>query len=247
MYCLTCHAQLEPGDRRCWHCGRKTRPLLYPGAVYAIVVAVLALVLYVGVNRLWSAAREHGRAAAAPRTSVAQTTVAPTTAPPTSTGTTVAPTPQPVKATGIDVSSQTGSATNGCGQATSYDAANLQDGDPSTAWRVKGDGTGQTIRLALAGPTHLTSVGLLPGYAKVDNCTSADRFKQMRKVASVSWTFDGGAKVAQSFQPTPQIQTEAVDVVTTSVTIEITATTPGDGSLDYTPISEIALLGTPVG
>ena len=36
MYCLTCHAQLEPGDRRCWHCGRKTRPLLYPGALYAL-------------------------------------------------------------------------------------------------------------------------------------------------------------------------------------------------------------------
>jgi hypothetical protein len=246
MYCLTCHAQLEPGDRRCWHCGRKTRPVLYPGALYAIVVAVLALVLYIGVNRLWDAARDHGKAEAAPPPTT-PTTLPPTTAPPTSTAPTVAPPAQPVKATGVDVSSQTGSATNGCGQSTSYDAANLQDGDPSTAWRVKGDGTGQTIRLTLPGPTHLTSVGLLPGYAKVDSCTSADRFKQMRKVSSVTWTFDGGAEVAQTFQPTTEIQNQAVDVVTTTVTIEITATAPGDGSLDYTPISEIALLGAPAG
>ena len=61
----------------------------------------------------------------------------------------------------------------------------------------------------------------------------------MRKMTGVRWTFANGATVDQSFTADRTMQSLPVDVVTTTVTLEILGTTaPGD--LDYTPISEIA-------
>jgi len=247
VYCPRCHAALEPDDRRCWACGRRLGPSITRPAFYTLVVAGLAFVLVVGVNRLWAAAQERGdaedarkHAAATVVTTVPTTAVAVTTVPG---ATTVPPVPQPVKAT-VAASAQTGAAQNGCGETTSYDPANVQDGDPSTAWRTQGDGTGQTLQLTLAAPTHLTQVGLIPGYDKIDSCTAADRFAQMRKVTGVRWTFADGTSVEQTFTPDRTMQMKAVDVVTPTVTVEILGTTPA-GELDYTPISEIALVGYP--
>jgi hypothetical protein len=217
-----------------------TRP-----ALYTIVTAGLAVVLLVGVNRLWAAAHEQGDAQKAPHPAK---TAAPTTAPPTTPASTAAPTttapptPGPIHAASVDASSQTAAGQNGCGQPTNYDPGNVQDGDPGTAWRTAGDGTGQTVHLVLSGPTHLTTVGLIPGYDRIDPCTQANRFNQMRKVTSVTWTFDGGTTAKQTFAAQPTMQTIDVSVVTTAVTVEITGTTRSSG-LDYTPISEIALTG----
>jgi len=249
VYCPKCHAALERNDRRCWACGRRLGPSFTRPAAYTIVVAALAVVLIVGANRLWAAADERGQAEEARKnapattsTTVAPTVTAPTTAAPGATA--APPTPAAVKAT-VAASAQTGSAQNGCAEVTTYDPANVQDGDPSTAWRTVGDGTGQTLQLTLAAPTHLTQVGLIPGYDKIDSCTAADRFAQMRKVTGVRWTFaPSGATVDQPFAPDRTMQMAGVDVVATSVTVEIVGTTaPGD--LDYTPISEIALVGYP--
>jgi len=120
----------------------------------------------------------------------------------------------------------------------------VQDGNPATAWRTLGDGTGQTLQLTLPAPTHLTQVGLIPGYDKVDDCTAADRFAQMRKVTSVRWTFAGGVTIDQTFTGDRTLQLAPVDVITNTVTVEILGTTP-PGDLDYTPISEIGLVGYP--
>jgi len=250
VYCPRCHAALERDDRRCWACGRRLGPSITRPAAYTVVVAALAVVLIVGANRLWAAADERGAAVEArknaPATTVATTAPptapAPTTAPPGVT--TAPPAPAPVKATTVAASAQTGPAQNGCAQNTSYDPANVQDGNPATAWRTLGDGTGQTLQLTLAGPTHLTQVGLIPGYDKIDDCTSADRFAQMRKVSGVRWTFANGATVDQTFTVDRTMQTVPVDVVTSAVTVEILGTTP-PGDLDYTPISEVGLVGYP--
>jgi len=250
VYCPRCHAALEREDRRCWACGRRLGPSITRPAAYTIVIAALAITLVVGANRLWAAADERGQAEEA-RKNAPVTTVAPTTAPaatePATTApgaTTTPPAPAPVKAASVAASAQTGPAQNGCAQVTTYDPANVQDGNPATAWRSLGDGTGQTLQLTLAGPTHLTQVGLIPGYDKIDDCTSADRFAQMRKVTSVRWTFANGATVDQAFTPDRTMQAIAVDVVTTTVAIEILGTTP-PGDLDYTPISEVGLVGYP--
>jgi hypothetical protein len=141
-------------------------------------------------------------------------------------------------------SSATGPAQNGCGETTSYDPTNVLDGNKASAWRTTGDGTGQTLQFTLSGNTHLVQVGLIPGYDKIDDCSGADRFAQMRKVTGVKWTFADGRSVQQSFTPDRNLQTMTVDVVTTSVVMEVTGTTPPDG-LDYTPISEVSLIGTP--
>jgi hypothetical protein len=141
-------------------------------------------------------------------------------------------------------SSGTGPAQNGCGDTTTYDASNVLDGNKATAWRTAGDGTGQTLQFTLSGKTHLTQVGLIPGYDKIDDCSGADRFAQMRKVTAVKWTFADGTSVRQSFSRDRTLQMTPVDVVTTSVVLEIKGTTGPDG-LDYTPISEVAFIGTP--
>lgn len=249
VYCPRCHAALDSQDRRCWACGRRLGPSVTRPAFYTLVIGGLTAVLVVGVNRLWAAADERGNAekkghptttAAAPPAPSTAAAPAPSAAPAPA-----APAvPGPVAATVI-ASSATGPAQNGCGDTTSYDATNVLDGNKATAWRTAGDGTGQTLQFTLSGKTHLAQVGLIPGYDKIDDCSGADRFTQMRKVTTAKWTFADGTSVQQSFRPERTLQSTPVDVVTTSVVLEITGTTSPDG-LDYTPVSEVAFTGTPV-
>jgi hypothetical protein len=133
---------------------------------------------------------------------------------------------------------------DGAGNQTSYDATNVLDDDPSTAWRVKGDGRGVTLTLTLPGPAHLTEVGLIPGYAKVDPATGTDRFTQERRISEVRWSFDDQTSVDQDLADDPEMQRTTVDVDTTSVVIEIVTTgDPGDPNFDYTAISDVSLTG----
>jgi len=130
------------------------------------------------------------------------------------------------------------------GTVTTYAASNVLDGDPSTGWRTRGDGEGVTLMLALPWRRHLTEVGLIPGYAKVDPTNGRDRFPEERRIRTVRWRFDDGTTVEQELADEPTMQRQAVDVTTTSVVIEIVATTePGDDRYDYTAISDVSLLG----
>jgi hypothetical protein len=248
MHCLKCRTVAQAGEKRCVACGARFRPLPYRGFVYLVLLSALVGVLAVATVGLWSAAREQGRAEEAkdaapkpPRTTMPTTTVAEVVA------TTVPATvvdPLPVLATTVEASQTSGTSKNSCGDVTSYDAPLVQDGDKATAWRVKGDGTGQTLTLTLAGPTRLTEVGLLPGYAKFDECSGSDRFVQMRRVTAVTWTFDDGSTVDQLFQEQPEVQSVPVDVTTRRVVIEIKGVTKNP-KIDATPISEVRLLGVP--
>jgi hypothetical protein len=149
-----------------------------------------------------------------------------------------------VKAERIVARKPTAAATNACGQVDTFDTAFLQDGDFSTAWRVKGAGVGQKLQLRLSAPTRITQVGLVPGWAKVDGCDGSDLFRQNRTVAKVRWFFDGGNYVDQDLSPAPDLQTTAVDIVTRNVILQILATNAPNG-FDMTPISEIRLGGLP--
>lgn len=250
MHCLKCRTVAQAGEKRCVACGARFRPLPYRGLVHVVLLSVLVGMLVVATVGLWSAAREQGRAEEArdatprpPRTTVPPTTVAQVVA--TTVPASVAD-PQPVLATALEASQTSGTSKNNCGDMTSYEVEKVQDGNKATAWRVKGDGTGQTVTLTLAGPTRLTEVGLLPGYAKLDECSGTDRFAQLRRVTAVTWSFDGGTTVDQLFQEQPELQTIPVDVTTRRVTIEIKGVTKNP-TIDATPISEVRLLGVPAG
>jgi hypothetical protein len=130
------------------------------------------------------------------------------------------------------------------GNPVSYTADNLVDGDPQTAWRVPGDGHGVTVTLTLPSSAHLTQVGLIPGYAKVDPSSGVNRFPENRRIRTVRWHFDDGTTVDQRFSDSPSMQRTAVDASTGSVTIEILSSRPGDPDHDYVPISEVSLVGT---
>jgi hypothetical protein len=146
----------------------------------------------------------------------------------------------------VSASSTAPDGIDAAGNPVKYSASNVMDGNPQTAWRARGDGRGVTLSLDMSGSgsVHLTEVGLLPGYAKVDPTNGVNRFYQNRRVTKVRWHFSDGTTIDQAFTDKAKIQRTAVDVTTSSVDIEIIATRPGDPEFNYTPISEVSLIGT---
>ena len=130
------------------------------------------------------------------------------------------------------------------GNPTTYDAENMLDGRPDTAWRMPGDGTGDEIVVTLPEESHLTSVGLVNGYAKTTD--GIDWYHGNRRVESVEWVFDDGSTVTQDLGDSTDLQSTDVDVTTSSVTLRlVTVSRPGKGSTsrDYTAISDLSLIG----
>jgi Zn-dependent protease with chaperone function len=130
------------------------------------------------------------------------------------------------------------------GNPVSYDAANVLDGDPSTAWRVKGSGRGAVVAVRLPAPARITQVGLIPGYAKTDPVSGKDRFGENRRIRAVRWHFSDGTIIGQRFQDQPTMQQIAVEVTASWLLVEIVATVPGDPDHDYTPMSDVSIVGT---
>jgi hypothetical protein len=157
---------------------------------------------------------------------------------------TTVPTPAPVVPTAVQASAQAASGRDGCGQAITYDAAFTVDANTATAWRTKGDGTGQRLDFTLPAATRVLQVGLIPGYAKVDACNGADRFLQYRRILSVRWTFDGQNPVDQNLSEKPQMQMAGVDATATRVSLEILRVTDGP-QLDWTAISDVTMPASP--
>jgi len=163
------------------------------------------------------------------------------------------PSPRPVRP--VDVSSTasvTASATappstDVDGDRVVYDAANVLDGDPSTAWRAAGDGQGVELTLTLARPTVVTRLGLVNGYAKSE--PGYDGYAANRRLTDVDWVLGDGTVVAQDgLGRTTSVQTVPVDDVRTrTITLRLRGTTaPGqvDGR-DFTAISEVRVVGDP--
>jgi hypothetical protein len=134
-----------------------------------------------------------------------------------------------------------------------YEPAKAFDGKKETAWRCSGDAAGKTLVIGFAAPVQLTSVGLIPGYDKIDPTDASDRFVQSRKVLRVRWTFDDGTSVESTPNGQRGMQTKPVSVRTGTVRMTIEQTTPGStitnnkgeslAALDTTAVSEIAFAG----
>ncbi|SFC05530.1 hypothetical protein SAMN04487968_103220 [Nocardioides terrae] len=134
------------------------------------------------------------------------------------------------------------------GRPTTYDASNMLDGKPSTAWEMPGDGTGKALTFTLAAPTHLTSVGLVNGYAKTarEGAATVDWYAGNRRVLKVEWVFDDGSSISQDLHQTKELQTTKVDVTTKTVTLrllDVSEAGKGPARRDMTPISEVSLTG----
>jgi hypothetical protein len=158
------------------------------------------------------------------------------------TTTTGAPAPVDLAVSGVTVPATAAAGVDACGNPISYDGYLLVDGIVDTTWRMDGDGTGQTLTLTLDGPRHVREVGLVPGYAKVDPCDGMDRFTQNRRVTTVTWRFDDGSSATQDLADQATMQTLAVDVTTTTITLRLDAVTSSP-ERDFTAISEISVQG----
>jgi len=132
---------------------------------------------------------------------------------------------------------------DGAGDAVSFAATQLVDGDPGTAWRVEGDGVGETVTFSWPAAIHVRGIGVVPGYAKQDAVTGEDRFLQNRRVRRVSVTFDGGAAVQVDLTDRPVLQTFEVDAVTSTVQLTVESTTPRSDR-DYAAMSEVQFWAT---
>jgi len=126
-----------------------------------------------------------------------------------------------------------------------FSPTNVLDRNPGTAWRCATPATGETLTLTLAEESRLTSVGMIGGYVKVDPSTGVDRFPQNHRVRQVRWTFSDGTSVTQDLADSRQMQTLAVDVVTSTVTVEILSTYPPSGpdQKNTVVVAEVQFLG----
>ncbi|MFT3853227.1 MAG: hypothetical protein QM733_10875 [Ilumatobacteraceae bacterium] len=188
---------------------------------------------------------------ATPETTPAtQGTTLPTAPPATAAPTTVATSGNVPASMSQTVSAVRSSATrpnsvDSCGKPTSYGPLNVLDGSFDSAWMTVGNGGGQYVEMTLRKGAEISTVGLVPGYAKQDPCTGQDRFLDMRRIAEVAWTFDGGDEIVQQLDvdsPTMQTIELPAPISPSKVRMTIRATTtPGTSGFDYAPVSEVTL------
>ena len=153
----------------------------------------------------------------------------------------------PLIRTGIHVTatSTAPSSTDSSGNVVTYAPSNLIDGSYDTAWRTRGDGSGEAITLVFDTPIDIVRIGLVPGYAKTDPGSGVNRFEQNRIVRRVRYVAPGLEPVTQTFRPEPVPQYVRLDATTRRVTIQIVETLPPGGgpTFDYTAISEVYVYG----
>lgn len=138
------------------------------------------------------------------------------------------------------------------GRPVSYDASNMLDGVPDTAWRVAGDATGTELTFTLPRPAELRRVGMINGYAKTstdERGRTFDWYLGNRRVKAAVWVFDDGRKVRQQLAEDRKLQVVDVAPVTTRRVVLrlVVVSAPGSGTAarDFTAISEVSLLGVP--
>ena len=135
------------------------------------------------------------------------------------------------------------------GNKVPYTAGNMLDGVPSTAWRMPGDGTGQTLTFTLEAESVLTEVGLINGYAKIDRAgegPTVNWYLRNRRVTEVEWGFDDGTTVKQALVQSDRMQTLPIQPEeTTNVTLTLlSVSAPGArNGRDFTPVSDVTLVG----
>jgi serine/threonine-protein kinase len=156
-----------------------------------------------------------------------------------------------LRPSGVSASSVADSGVDASGNPISYDPQNAVDRRADTTWRVDGDGAGQWLQLDFEFEVSISSLGLIPGYDKIDPSDGTDRFVQNRVVRVVRFEFSDGSSVRASFAQSRDMQFVAFEqpIRTRSIRIVVEQTYPAppeeQGGRDFTPISEVQVLGTP--
>lgn len=147
----------------------------------------------------------------------------------------------PVAVNAVTATCTSDPGTDSAGNQVSYEAANTLDQDPSTAWRCDGQALGTVLTLTLPAGTEVGQVGLIPGYAKTDPKSGADRYAENNRITRVRWTLSDGTTVVQKLDASPD--NRAVQLLrvprtaTGEITLEILAV--DRGARNTTAISEI--------
>ncbi|GAB4204705.1 MAG: hypothetical protein OHK0022_30110 [Roseiflexaceae bacterium] len=127
-----------------------------------------------------------------------------------------------------------------------YDPSNVIDRQSDTAWRVPGDGVGESLTIDFSQPAILVEIHLIPGYDKIDPYDGTDRFYQNRRVKRVRFEFSDGTSQEGDLRDDRSLQMLQIrPVLTSSVRIVILETYEPLASQprDFTPISEIVMIG----
>lgn len=137
-----------------------------------------------------------------------------------------------------------------CRNATSFEATNIADDDPATAWRVLGDGTGASLRLTFPAPVIVAELQVLTGYAKVDPCdNNVDRWPQGYRPSVITVRFsDGSSHPPLELDDVRELQSLPLSqpVTTQWLDIQIDQTRPpleSGAPRPYAAISEIVVIG----
>jgi hypothetical protein len=148
-----------------------------------------------------------------------------------------------VRVAGASATCQAPSSVDAAGNQVTYEPAMVHDGDHSTAWRCNGQGRGQSLTLSLPEGTVVAEVGLVPGYAKTDPVSGADRYAENNRITRVRWRFDDGSTYVQRMRGAPgnrSMRTMRVPRTSTnSVVVEILRSQPGPRNM--VAISEVRI------
>lgn len=183
-----------------------------------------------------------------PVDSAGTTTGSDSSVPPDTTTAVIDPSQSAQVAVSAQVPAQAADGVDKAGNPTTYGPEKMLDGDPVTAWRMDGDGSGSDLYFDLGGSRALTAIRIINGYAKTDPASGENRYLQERRTTAVTWTFDDGTQVQQSYTNTRRFQQLELPShpVTSHVTMRIDATSgPGefDPNYDFTALSEVDIEG----
>ncbi|MBO9521816.1 MAG: hypothetical protein J7518_09785 [Nocardioidaceae bacterium] len=148
---------------------------------------------------------------------------------------------QPIRAAEATADCVSRPSVDSAGERVTYGVGKTLDDDAATAWRCDGPATGEKLTFAFDDDVELAEVGLIPGYAKTDAKSGADRYVENNRITRVRWTFGDGESVVQKFDPDPEnraVQTVRVPrTETDEVTLEILEVRRGPRNT--TAISEV--------
>ncbi|MDN5744339.1 MAG: hypothetical protein L0H31_04380 [Nocardioidaceae bacterium] len=217
---------------------------------------VVALIIGVGAIVVFGSGDEQKDETAAPDASTSETAdIPPEESEQPDQGGTDGPVATPDPADVIDLTANVSAEVPGTAPASRdrgnkpvrFEASQMWDTKPRTAWRMPGNASGRTLSFELGQEAIITQVGLINGYAKKDG--PVNWYRGNRRVLSVQWEFDDGTRVTQDLRNREDMQTIAVGPVRSQTIrlhlLKVSKPGAGPNGRDYTAISEVRFTGAP--
>lgn len=140
--------------------------------------------------------------------------------------------PQRVDVIVVDATCERPSAIDSARNPVEYKPEFAVNGDLDSAWQCRGDGAGERLELDLGALVGVVSVGIIPGYAKVDPHDGTEWYPLNRRLTEVRWHFDDGTAISQQLDPDPELRAmQALElpepVSTSTIVLEIVSSAPG--------------------